>query len=376
MNTNIISSSNRPSGVNLYEASAQWRDRPADQRFETLDALQQAVEGRRSRSRSETVPLNTLTVEADEAGDSVRLINHRGTTVHPTHWSFGQLCQRIGAPAGYLRTLPVPLLADNLKHSLTHADKEDLKLLTVERPEADATSDTLQAATSTTYGRIWDADVVAAVRRIVDRSGGKFFNPKDWSGKPAGLYASDHDVFAFMIDGGSVVDGGGERDQLHRGFFVANSETGAKSLWLKTFLFRKACGNHIVWDAEDITSVILRHSQGAPARFDREAFPKLVEFVNASAKPVEESVRKAKAYLLPYTDGKKGSDGIIDWGLKYGFTRPEIRGAYALATEEEGQCASLWDFVNGLTAHARGYEFVDARVELESRAGKMLALAA
>ena len=31
---------------NLHEASAQWRSRPADQRFETLDSLQAAVDSR------------------------------------------------------------------------------------------------------------------------------------------------------------------------------------------------------------------------------------------------------------------------------------------------------------------------------------------
>jgi hypothetical protein len=377
MNTTI---ENKPSNVNLYEATAQWRSRPEDQRFETLDALQKSVEGRRSRSRSVTVKLADLKVAVDESSNTIRLLNthpYQAAMLEPTHWSFGQLCQRIGAPAGYLRTLPADLVAENLKHSLAHSDREDLKLLMVESSAQNFVSaDSLQAVTSTTYGRIWDAEVVAAVRRIVDQSGGKFFNPQDWSGKAGGLYASDHDVFCFMIDGGSVVNGGGERDQLHRGFFVSNSETGSKSLWLKTFLFRSVCGNHIVWHAEDISEYILRHSQGAPARFDREAYPKLVEFVNASPKPIEDNIRKAKAYALPYADDKTGSDALIDWGVKCGFTRPEIRGAYALASEEEGQCANLWDFVNGLTAHARGYEFVDARVDLESRAGKLLATVA
>lgn len=367
----------KKSSVNLYEASSQWRNRPADQRFETLPDLKKAVEGRRSRSRSTVLQLNSLDV-VDNNDGSVELVSAKsGSILEPTHWSFGQLCQRIGAPAAYLRNLPSNLVAANLRHSISVADKEDLKFLTVENADQTAgPRDALQAVTSTTYGRIWDADVVAAVERIVERSGGKFFNPKDWSGKASGLYASDHDVFCFMIDGGSIVDGGGERDQLHRGFFVCNSETGAKSFGLKTFLFRYACGNHIVWHAENITELIIRHSQGAPGRFDREAFPKLVEYCNASAKPIEDNVRKAKAYMLPFTDGKKGAEGLLEFGVKHGFTRPEIRGAFALATEEEGQCATLWDLCNGLTAHARGYEFVDSRLDLENRAGKLLSFAA
>ena len=46
--------------------------------------------------------------------------------------------------------------------------------------------------------------------RMVDMSGGALFNPREWGGKPGGLYASDSDCFLFFIDGGSLVDGGGE----------------------------------------------------------------------------------------------------------------------------------------------------------------------
>jgi hypothetical protein len=365
--------SSTPSHNHLHEASVQWRNRPADQRFETLDALRQSVEGRRSRSRSETVKLADISAHYDD--QAVELITKNGDVLDPTHWGFGQLCQRIGAPASYLRSLPNNLVAQNLEHSLKASEREDLKLLTIEG-EGGFDNSVLQAVTSTTYGRIWDADVVEATSRIVDRSGAKFFNPKDWSGKPSGLYASDHDVFCFLIDGGSLVDGGGERDQLHRGFFIWNSETGAKSFGLKTFLFRWACGNHIVWHAEDVTELILRHSQGAPGRFDREAFPKLVEYVNASAKPIEAQVRNAKQYRLPFSETKKGAEALLEFGSKHGFSRAEIRGAFARATEEEGQCDNLWDFVNGLTAHARGYEFADSRIDLESRAGKLIQLVA
>jgi len=367
----------RSSNVNLYEASSQWRSRPTDQRFETLDALAAAVNARRKVSRAQDINLRTIDIEADVESDRIQLIDSRAQVLNPSHWSFGQLCQRVGAPAGYLRDLPVELAAQNLQHNVKKLAEDDAKLrfLTVESPSENfVEANRLQAVTSTTYGRIWDADVVAACQKLVDRSGGKFFNPKDWSGRPSGLYASDHDVFMFMIDGGSIVDGGGDRDQLHRGFFMWNSETGARALGMKTFLFRHACGNHIVWGAEEITEYILRHSQGAPDRFNNEVYGKLVEFTNASAKPLEDQVRRAKNFLLPFTDGKKAGEGLIEFGTKHGFTRPEIRGAYACANDEEGQCANLWDFINGLTAHARGYEFVDSRIDLEGRAGKLMNL--
>ena len=49
--------------------------------------------------------------------------------VAPTHWSFGQLCTLIGAPAAYLRQLPAPLSAINLQHRLLSHRAELVKAL-------------------------------------------------------------------------------------------------------------------------------------------------------------------------------------------------------------------------------------------------------
>ena len=57
------------------------------------------------------------------------------------------------------------------------------------------------------------------------------------------------------------------------------------------------------------------------------------------------------------------------------FTRGEVNEAVAKAKVEEGQCATLWDLVQGLTASAREYEWIDARMNLETRAGELLNLA-
>jgi hypothetical protein len=344
--------------MNLMEASVQWAKRPTDQRFETLETLQMAVDNRRNQSRAFDVPSNTIRVKAD---DGRLVVNGATLPALPTHWGFGQLCQRAKAPASYLRTLPVEQAASCLNISLDQRDSEPVKILT--RCDADAPQ--MAAVTSQRYGRIWDADVVASTKRLVERTGGRFFNPKEWGGKPSGLYASDHDVFIFMIDGGSIVDGGGPRDQLNRGFMVWNSEVGASTFGLMTFLFRVVCGNHIIWGAEDVNRLLIRHTSGAPSRFDAEAMPALLDYVNASASVAETTIRKAKDILLP--------DDETDLFNRFGtFTRPELRMAMDYARREEGDCRTLWQLVNGLTASARDLEYIDARVDLERRAGRLL----
>lgn len=365
---------------NLMTASHEWATRPSDQRFTTLADLRAKVDSRRRISRA--VDVETDGVRAVHENGRI-LINSRIAPATPTHWSFGQLCGAVGVPAGYMRTLKgnPGLMVDNLNWGFGNHGRDTNKFMTLAGDDVN----TLQAVTSPTYGRIWDADVVDAVQRVVDRSGGRFHNPLayvigadgrmtqgaggEWLKAPAGLYASDRDVFCFMIDGGSRLEvDDNPRDVLNRGFFVSNSEVGAAKFKLTTFLFREACGNHIVWGAENVHTVEIRHTSGAPARFDREAFPALMRYVESSATDELDTIRAAKALRLPTDDAD-----LVKLASRFEITRTELKEAKAHAEREEGAFNSHWDLVQGLTAYARGFEWMDTRLDLERRAGKVLA---
>lgn len=368
--------------TNLMEAHSQWANRPADERFPTLEALAASVNARRMRSRS--VDIDTGKTRAGYLGETLTL-NGSITPCQPTHWSFGQLSQMVGAPAAYLRTLPPGLLVDCLNYGIEQGNRERMKFMTIASQD-EGKPNTLQAITSTTYGRIWDADCVATVQRIVERTGGKFHNPLAYghrgqangfstidTGKVerAGLYASDRDVFMFMIDGGSLLEAG-PRAKLNRGFFVWNSETGSRSFGLMTFLFNVVCGNNIVWGAQDVNKLIIRHTSGGPYRFDAQAAPQLIAYANASAAPIEATVKRATELVV--WDGKD-EPALLSYVSKAAkFSKSEVREAVTFAKAEEGDCRTLWQLVQGFTAYARGFDYVDARVDLESRAGKLLSL--
>lgn len=369
--------------MNLMTANQQWMSRPADQRFETLDALSTSVNDRRKLSTAVDINVSNLHVESqtimipqNDAPDipSERLIfNSEIAPALPTHWAFSQMCRETKLASDTMRRLPPNIVADALNYRLQKVEKPELKLMAIQDPEGEV--NTLQAITSRTYGRIWDADVVRATQTLVqageEKHGKKFFNPKDWSGKPSGLYASDHDVFIFMIDGGSVVDVGwdqkGQRDLLHRGFIISNSEVGAASFSIMMFMFRVVCGNHIIWDASDIQKLMIRHTQNGPTRFVSEAMPHLEAYCNQLAKPQEDAIKRVRQYLLP-----SKSDDVVILGKKLGFTRGETLAAITAANKEEGQCATGWDLINGYTAHARSFEHIDTRIDLETRAGKLI----
>jgi hypothetical protein len=354
----------------MTAAQRQYYARPADQKFSSLDELYAKVHSRRMSAIEFESDIVDMSAHQSPGGGVV--FSAKGNFMQPTHWAFGQTAALIGAPAAYLRKLSTQgaedIVVKLLNHGIAKREAAGFKFLAVDEPNGDDT--TLYAATSPSYGRIWDADVVESTKRVIDAQDGKFFSPWAWGHKHRALFGSSQDVFMYFIDGGSIVDGGGERDQLHRGVYVWNSEVGAATFGIATFLFRETCGNFLVWGVENAKILNIRHTSGGPERFVSDAVPALQEFARTSVKQLEAGVKAAKAFALP-TD----EDELLKFGIKHGFNRAETKRAILAANTEEGSCATLWDLVNGFTATARMMAFADAKADLEVRAGKLMKIA-
>ena len=199
-------------GERLGRVSSEWFSRPADERYLSLSELHAAVRGRAERSRTRTVESTAIRVEASRA-DVERLtllLPSEEVPLAPTHWSFGQLTTMVGAPSTYLRQLPAPLAAINLQYGLSSHRAEQIKTLEVEDGRVE-----LRAVTGPDYGRIYDHELVSAVQRIAGNGTGdtrwKVPGVLDWSTgvynphvditkSTTTLYASDRDVFLFLVD--------------------------------------------------------------------------------------------------------------------------------------------------------------------------------
>ena len=71
--------------INLYEASRQWAERPADQRFASLEELHTACENfKRSAAEADNVNFTDLRVQKVGA-DDVGLIGSKGIVSAFTH---------------------------------------------------------------------------------------------------------------------------------------------------------------------------------------------------------------------------------------------------------------------------------------------------
>jgi hypothetical protein len=250
-------------GRNISRVSSEWFSRPDDERFLSLPDLYDRVRARAEAATTRVVESRAVRVEA-RSDDPERLsliVPGRDAPVAPTNWSFGQLCSLVGAPAAYLRGLPAALAGINMQHGLLAHRGEQVKML-----ETDDGRTELRAVTGPDYGRIWDHELVAAVMRIAGNGTGDtrwkvpgvldwstmHYNPHvDVSRDTTTLYASDRDVFLFLVDDTHPIEAGklpnGDPDLFFRGFYCWNSEVGSKTLGIATFYLRAVCMNRNLW---------------------------------------------------------------------------------------------------------------------------------
>jgi len=362
----------------LTAASRQWATRPSDERFTSLTDMLAHFTAQRRSSAAKVVPSRAITVAP--AGDAAGLVvaGPNGNGFAPSHWSFGQLANLAGAPAGYLRSLPSPLVADALNYGLqVQRDVEDVGLLL--HRDASTGVQTVRAATGPRYGRIWNADVIRGLTDVVgDGVSGDWRVPgifgkalTEVTKENTTLFAGDRDFFVFLADEQHRIEIPNRRDgqpgSLARGFFVQNSEVGSGVFGISTFLFDYVCQNRIVWGASEAKELRIRHTSGAPERFLREVAPALQTYANSSASSLVAKIEKARDAKL---------DNVNEWLAKR-FGPRSVAPLQAIHQLEEGRpIESLWDVSTAVTARARSIEWQDDRVAMEREAGAVLDLAA
>jgi len=375
-------------GERVGRVSSEWFSRPADERYLSLSELARSVRDRADRSRTRVVESALIHVEASRNNPErlALILPGTDTAIAPTHWSFGQLASLVGAPAAYLRQLPAALAGINLQYGLTSNRAEQIKTL-----ETDDGRTELRAVTGPDYGRIFDAELVEAVQRIAGNGTGDtrwkvpgvldwstgIYNPRvDITKDTTTLYASDRDVFLFLVDDLNPIEAGrlpdGSPDLYFRGFYCWNSEVGAKTLGMASFYLRAVCQNRNLWGVEDFEEITIRHSKYAPNRFAHEAAPALLNFANSSPLPFVNGIRAARERIVARTDEDR-----TDFLRRRGFSKAETGKIIDAVLAEEGRPPeSIFDFVQGITAVARDKPQQDARLDMEAKAKNLLDRAA
>lgn len=365
----------------LTKAHHQWANRPDDQRFTSLDEMLAFSRAQRRASRS--LEIATREIEARPIADDPKglvIIGPDEQPVIPTNWAFGQIAQRIKAPAGYLRTLPSDLASDCINDGLQRRAVEDVGTLLRSSGEGPAS---LAAMTGPKYGRVWNDEVIASlIERFGDGRTGEFTVPGEF-GKAVQitrdnttLFASDRDMFVFLADEQNRIEVPNRRDgqpgSLARGFFCWNSEVGNTSLGISTFLFDYVCSNRIVWGAQGVQEIKIHHTSKAPTRFLEDVAPAMIAYAQSSAQGIRDAIMAAQARKI-----SADKDEVLDFLTKRTrFSRNQAEAINLAHIAEEGRpIETLWDATVGITALAKTKPHQDARIEMEREGGKVMSLA-
>ena len=381
-------------GIGNSTVSSQWFSRPDDQKFLSLDDMLAAKKTDAQKMTSRIVNTHKIEVlgELDQHNPSrgdLRIEyaddNYRDHVNTPTNWSFGQLSQLSGAPAGYLRDLPAPLAAECIQWGLRY--NRGRELVKVYGSHADGGE--LRAATGPDYGRIFDWEILEPIKDLVDASGGRWKVPGMMTGSQNGLavydpnvpvsletttlFASDRDVFVFLVDDLHPIEIGklptGEPDLIFRGVYCWNSETGSRTAGIAAFYLRGVCANRNLWGVENFQEIKIRHTKFAPDRFAMEARPALESFAHGSTATFLEGVQAAKAAKIAHDDESR----LEFLSKRAGLSARMAKAANARHLVEEGRpVETVWDAAQAITAIARDIGHQDARVEVERKAGALL----
>jgi len=358
--------------MELFHAANQWANRPADERFDSLQEMYRATLQYAKVAGESVVPWTDLRVQA--IGDDLMLTGKADVPAKLTNYAFGQLASRVGAPASYLRELPETLAANNLNFGLARKTDAgtDAQLLFHTNGSL-----LLRAATSTRYNRIWNFQVIERLMELCDTHdlipARQTFVWGDEDGEipedvDRALYASDHDMFAFVMSPDRVVrDPVGQT--LRRGVIVQNSEVGDKSLSFMGFLFRDVCANHIIWGAEQLAEVRFSHTGDVEGKFE-DAVLTVRKYMDGAASYDEAQFQEFTARI-----GETKEDVVeaLFRDRRLGLSKKAIEAGYeAVVPEEDGDPRSRWGIVQGLTRVSQGEDYAEDRVAMDRAAGKLL----
>ncbi|MCP4701535.1 MAG: DUF945 domain-containing protein [Gammaproteobacteria bacterium] len=376
-------------GQMISSVSSQWNNRPDDERFTSLSDMAEFKRAESAASRANNYDVKDVNIwSPDYTGilaqtDDLRIdLPDTVDPVRPTHWSFGQFCSLIGAPARYMRTLPSQLASDNMNFGLARFPSEVVKVY--QRIDGSAE---VRAFTGPKYGRIPDYQVIESVMRIAGNGNGdtnwKVPGTMEWgsgvydpyvptSKNNTTLFCSDRDIFLFLVDDTHPIEVGrlpnGDPDLMFRGFYVWNSEVGARTLGIATMYMRAVCCNRLLWGVEQFSEIKIKHSRNAMAGFRNQIAPALESYTRGDAQRVVEGVRNAQSTTIARTD-----EDAMDFLTRRKFSKKQARDIMTAVEEEELRpMRSAWDAAQGITAVARNIGHQDTRLDFEIRAKTIL----
>jgi hypothetical protein len=389
--------------MELLAAHDQWRTRPADERFESLESLLADCQDDKENCVNRRIKAKDIKV--DEVDGDVKLVGRGNAHANFTNFSFTQFCRYIGCPASFIPTLSSSLASAVINYRLGATIEErslqddDGKAFYM-KPNSDG-SIKIRAMVGDGYQRIHDYDIVSRLfdfrddgwripparpvsenfpgSRVateqdcleVSQFAGLGVKPGDIIA-PAGLYRGDRNMFCFMVDESKVIDDGSDGG-LCRGFFVENSEVGDRAFKVTMFMYRAVCGNHIVWDASNVTHINLRHTKNVTSRAMKSLQVDLINWANESTSEQEAIISRLQSFEIA-----QQKEDVIDFiftkmgGLIGKRQASDIYDTGVMNADEDGNPKRAWGFINAITRYSQTKRNMDERNKLDAAAGQLI----
>lgn len=369
----------------LMDASNQLVNRPADEHFASFNSMRTAAAIDQRNHREVELSVNDLRFTSLDGSIQV-MRKDGGASYGMNYYSFGQLCQKVGATRTFIGSRLSPRVAVTaLNDAIVRVPDEQVRLLlgTVTKAEGETTGPALRALTSTGYCRVWDADMLRECHEWLLPNG---FTPalptintneqRDnilGNNKPC-LFRGDRDSFAFFMTPDKVQEGHGGRP-VRRGVLVGNSEVGARSLWTKRFVFDDVCANFIIWGASAVKSRRIIHRGDNDAKLLKRFRDEIRKCAPELAETELQILRHANEVTFA-ADANKAAERLTK---QFNLTRAFAEQALAWATHSENkgtnELSHAW-VANGVTSAAKVTGNADALVAMAEVGGDIFAAAA
>lgn len=386
--------------MEIHKASSEWATRPADQAFWGLADAKEAATAHKASAVEFERPWSDLRVQAD--GPAVSLVGKAGIPAPLTHYAFGQLAAKASFPADPLRRLPPTLAAQVLNHQIKATIAQDGTAAMMAHRNGELR---VQCITSEKYARYWNADLLDLLDRRLTPMGWRTpparpnharqddsrIRPAtaqdviDWGAVgnglaikegdligPAGVYASDHDMFALLVLPDRSIEVPGAT--LSKFLLLWSSEVGDRRLGGMTGYLDMVCGNHILWGTRNVVEFGIRHVGEVEARF-RNVMVELRQYADDSVSEDQARIVSAQTKILGGT-----KDEVLEAMLginakkRLGLSQTIVRDAYDVAerTPRYGNPRSVWGMVNGLTEVSQSLPYQEDRTKVDIAAGKLM----
>jgi hypothetical protein len=189
------------------------------------------------------------------------------------------------------------------------------------------------------------------------------------------LYASDHDMFAFVRLANQTVQQptDGSLPPMYKGLIYWNGEVGERKIGAMKFLYNSMCGNHIIWGASEVVEFSARHV-GNVANKLREFEIEIKKYAEESTSDVEAMIKKAHKQVIAST-----KEEVLDFLFgkrSIGLTRKTLEAAYeAVVPEQDGDPNTVWGMMQGLTRHSQTILHADKRQDVDKAGARIMRIA-